>query len=114
MLIEVLENIDAQVIVEHCKTGRYFGPFNMLQVKILKSMYIDYLKDRVEGFTGNSISNDSELVMAYFDNLPTSLRLLGDVLCKYIPDEKVLKHTGTDIKRWAKELFNLLKKNDDI
>jgi len=61
-----------------------------------------------------NITSDSDLIMMYFEKLPDTLKLLGDVLCKYIPDEKTLSYSGNDIDRWTSELFGLLKKSGKV
>ena len=102
-----------EYLIEHCKTGKYFMPFNKLQLEILRELYNTYLVGKIEGFDKNSYGN-TELFMLYYDKLPMALKILGDILCKYIPNEKTLIHTGYDVKRWAKKLFELLRKNENI
>lgn len=99
---------------EHCKKGEYFKAFNYLQVKILRALYENHLKDRVEGFGDFIITSNSELLMMFFENLPTALSLLGDVMCPHIPDEKTLKHSTNDVNAWGEDLYNLLKNHEDI
>ena len=86
----------------------------MLQVKILKALYYNHLKDKVEGFGDEVISSDQDIVYMYFDNLPDSLKLLGDVLCKHIPNEKTLRYSQNDVNMWAGQLLELLKKNGNL
>jgi len=104
-----------QYIEEHCKTGKYFGPFNMLQIKILDRLYYNHLKDKVDGFGDENILSNSDLITMFFNKLPDALTVLGGVLCRRIPDEKTLRYTGTDLNVWALELFELLRnKNENI
>jgi hypothetical protein len=98
-----------QYFTEHCKTGEYFGPFNVLQKDILRTLYFDHLKDRVERFDGEHITDDSSLIMTYIDMLPGIFPILGDKLCKHIPDEKTIDHTEGDVKKWADALFRVIK-----
>jgi len=110
-LIQTIESIDA-VVLEHCKTGDYFRAFNMLQAKILRSVYENYLRSHVKDADFGEIKTDSEIIMIFIDNYPSAIKLLGDVLCKKIPNEKVIRHSMNDVDVWATKLFYMMKEND--
>ena len=110
LLITKLGMENSCIVIEHCKVAPYFKPFNLLQLKILKTLYYKYLKDKVTGFDNENITSDSDIFMMFFDKLPEALHLLGDVMCKHIPDEKTIRYKGSDVKNWATELYTLLNK----
>ena len=103
-----------QYFEEHCKVGKYFKPFNILQTKILKTLYLKYLNGKVENFNKRNITTMSELMMAYFENIPDVLNLLGSILCRQISDEKTLNYSDKDVDFWAYDLYNMLKRNNVV
>ena len=88
-------------ITEHCKKGEYFKAFNYLQVKILKALYENHLKDRVEGFGDFNIASNSELLMMIFENLPSALSLLGDVMCPHYKGRETVLKIAKNVKGLA-------------
>lgn len=102
-----------QYLAEHCKRGEYFKPFNLLQIKILRSLYDNFLVPNEPEFSDLNVDTDEQLVNMYFDRRYDALSLLGDVLCKYIPDEKTVNHTKNDVDRWASQLYKLIRTTDN-
>jgi len=111
-MVDILEEENATIVCEHCKEGVYFRPFNMLQIDILADLYRKHLENVVSGF--EDIETKSNLIAAYFDNLPKALYILGDILCKRIPNSKVLVHTKSDVDKWSEKLFDMLVKNGEL
>jgi hypothetical protein len=111
LYLDMLENVNA-TILEHCKTGSYFGPYNMLQVKILMSLYNNFLRGNVEGYDHGVINDPSQVIMMFVEIDSDVFRLVGDVLCKNIPNEKTINYTQNDVDRWAHDLFKMMKVND--
>lgn len=102
-LIEEVETYEAPVM-EHCKVGEYYGPFNALQTKILREFYEKYLRKLKEYDFGHL--DNTPMMMMFIDKFEFILKYMGEDLCKEIPDEKTLKYTGNDIKMWARKLFD--------
>jgi len=97
--------------MEHCKTGEYFGPFTQLQTKILKSMYNNILSKQ-EKYMYFNVYDDNTVINFYFSELPIVFQLLGDVLCKTIPDFKTMTHSQDDVDAWARTLYKMWRKNE--
>jgi hypothetical protein len=103
-----MTNFDMTInkVEEHCKVGKYFAPFNNLQVKILDRLYFNHIKDVVEGFDDDHIKNIDQLLDAYIEYLYPVVSYLGDVMCKKISNYKTINYTTNDIDRWASMLYN--------
>lgn len=99
---------------EHCKMGPYFKPFNILQTKILKSLYLRHLAGRVPIFSKRNITTMSELMLTYYEKYPDILKILGNVICKLIPNEKTLDYTTNDVDKWADELYSMVKTGEYV
>ena len=102
-----------QYFTEHCKTKEYFAPFNTLQIKILRSLYDNILRKTIPEYADLEILNDDKLLMFYYQEMIIALRLLGDVLCKQIPNERVMKYSQNDVDRWAEKLYSMMESKNE-
>jgi len=98
-----------QYLEEHVKPTKYFGAFNRLQIKILRALYLKYLKPKYERFKNYHITSADELIDMYIGELPLVYRELGDVLAREIPNTRISDHTEEEVGKWAYFLYSMIR-----
>ena len=93
-----------EYVLEHCKRGEFFVPYNILQIKILSVMYNKYLR----GKTQPPINNLDDIINLFVERMPSIFEVLGDKLCYTIPNYKTKNYTEEDLNRWAKQLISMI------
>lgn len=90
-----------EYIVEHCKTGALFNPFNKLETDVFLALY-----DKL--YPGEENIRPGLKIMRIMRHT-TAGQILGDVMCKKISNERVVNYSQQDVDIWAEELAQRIK-----